>query len=124
MLRGAVFIIAVALAWDIATHWFGWRTAFGLWPVPDGTPWTYQLWSGFVPALTVLSLLGSAIALFRHVNCHVHGCPRVGRFAVAGGQFKVCQRHHPDAAVATRKLTVHHIRAMHLDHHRKGTRSS
>lgn len=53
----------------------------------------YQLWSGFVPALAICSLLASA---WRRVNCHVQGCLRIARYPVDGTDFRVCYRHHPN----------------------------
>lgn len=84
----------------------------GLAPYPDGTPWTYQLWSGFVPALAVLSLFGGVAAHLKLINCHVHRCPRLGRYPVAGGKFKVCAKHspHPD------RPTHEHILCEHARH--------
>lgn len=52
----------------------------------------YQFWSGIAGELT---LLGAAIAVVKHHNCHVRGCWRVGRHSVDGTPYKVCRRHHP-----------------------------
>lgn len=60
----------------------------------------YQLWSGFIPALAVVSLVGGLWSHYKHVNCHVHRCWRVGRYIVRG--YKVCHRHHPDDGVTRR----------------------
>jgi hypothetical protein len=67
----------------------------GTWPVPPGTPWTYQLESGFVPALTVLTLLSAVVGAWRHVNCHQPGCWRSGRHRVNGTPW--CDRHECNA---------------------------
>lgn len=67
----------------------------GVYPVPSGTSAMYQLWSGFIPALAIMSLVGGLWSHFKHINCHVHGCWRVGRYHVAS--YLVCRRHHPDA---------------------------
>lgn len=66
----------------------------GVYPVPSGTSAMYQLWSGFIPALAIVSLLGGAWAHFKHINCHVHHCLRLGRYHV--GNSLLCRRHHPD----------------------------
>lgn len=69
----------------------------GVYPVPSGTSAMYQLWSGFVPALAVLSLAGGVWSHYKHINCQVRGCPRIGRYFAAG--YRVCHRHHPDPQV-------------------------
>jgi hypothetical protein len=61
----------------------------------------YCYWSGFGSVMpwvlfSMGSLFAALVLAFRHVNCHVKGCPRVGRFPLAGGEFKVCGHHHPD----------------------------
>lgn len=65
----------------------------GVYPVPSGTSAMYQLWSGFIPALAIASLVGGLYRHFRHINCHVHRCWRLGRYEA--GPYKVCARHHP-----------------------------
>lgn len=52
----------------------------------------YDFWSGVA---TQLATLGAALTYVRKHNCHVRGCPRVGRHSVDGSPF--CNRHH-DAA--------------------------
>ena len=88
---------------------------FGVYPTPPGTSPMYQLWSGFLPALMVLSLLGSLTAVLRSMNCHVSGCPRIGRYRVAGGRFRVCARHHPDERLHG-TVTHAHVIAAHREH--------
>lgn len=80
-----------ALGWSAAFHPLGWRFAFGDYPVPSGTPWTYQLESGFIPALTVLSLASLLAGAWHHVNCHETRCWRIGRHKVDGTPW--CNRH-------------------------------
>jgi hypothetical protein len=105
----AVFLACVGLM-----AWHPWSAAFaiGVHPYPAGTPWTYQLWSGFIPSLAIVSIIGGIASHFRMINCHVHGCWRMGRFELAGGQFKVCHKHspHPD------KLTHWYILNKHKEH--------
>lgn len=100
--RWLLFPAAALLAWAgtyMAVHPYAARFAIGIWPVPPGTPWSYQLWSGFIPALTVLSLFGGVFSLYWRHTCHVDNCPRLARYPVAGGQFSVCRKHHPDSHV-------------------------
>jgi hypothetical protein len=67
----------------------------GIWPVPDGTPWTYQFLSGFLPALTVVSLVTLVAGAWHHVNCHADRCWRIGKHKVDGTPW--CSRHHEEA---------------------------
>lgn len=59
----------------------------------------YDFVSGVGPMIiTSFAYTGVFIALTRHLNCHVHGCWRPGKYPMANGQFKVCKPHsaHPD----------------------------
>jgi hypothetical protein len=105
--------------------------AFGLWWPYGGQHWLavhtgtvnepgpyYGFWSGFGSDLgeyvIVAGLLSNAALLFRHINCHVKGCPRIGRFELAGGEYKVCGHHHP--GFDTRHPTLDHMWQRHLEH--------
>ena len=79
----------------MAFHPYGDRAAIGTWPVPSGTPWEYQLESGFVPALTVLTLLGALFSMYHVHNCHMDGCWRIGKHRVHGAPW--CSRHEGQA---------------------------
>lgn len=68
----------------------------------------YGFWSGFGSDLGELAIVGGLVTLVRHRNCHVHRCWRLGRHPVAGTQFTVCRRHHPDGHV-----THEHVLAAH-----------
>lgn len=81
----------------------------GIWPTPTGTPLTYQLWSGFIPAVAIIGVI------WPFVNCHVEGCPRYGKYKVEG--FKVCHVHHPDDNVGHRGVSHEHL--LHLHHRRE-----
>jgi hypothetical protein len=94
-LRWLLIPALAMLGWYMSQHPYGDRFAIGTWPVPPGTPWTYQLESGFVPALTVLSLLGTVAGLWHSVNCHKRRCWRIGRHKVDGTPW--CDHHHGEA---------------------------
>lgn len=49
----------------------------------------YGFWSGFGSDI-------GELAIVRRHNCHVKGCPRVGRHPIAGTTWTVCRKHHPD----------------------------
>lgn len=59
----------------------------------DASGPVYLFWSGFAGDL---GIVGAAYALLRKHNCHVKGCPRVGRHQVPGTEWVVCARHHPE----------------------------
>ena len=78
-------------------HWIGGDSA-------NGTP--YLIWSGIVGDA---ALVGAVIAFIRHKNCHVKGCPRLGRHTVQGTDHVVCRKHHPqDTPTAQDVLDDHH----------------
>lgn len=88
-------MLAVA-AWSVVAHPWGWAYAVGVHPYPGPqTPWTYQLESGFIPALAILSLAGGVAGAWRHVNCHESRCPRFGRHKVSGTPW--CDVHVENA---------------------------
>lgn len=53
----------------------------------------YGEWSGFLSDISEFLILGGVIGLYRKHNCHVKGCPRIGKHPV--GQYVVCKKHHP-----------------------------
>lgn len=106
--------VTLAVASVIVFPW-SWAFAVGVHPYPAGTPWTYQLWSGFIPGMTISSVFAGVASHVRLVNCHVHGCPRVGRYPLAGGEFKVCGKHSPHPG----KLTSEYVLARHAAHEQR-----
>jgi hypothetical protein len=109
-----LLVMAGVLTYLIGWHPWGFLYGLGIHPYPQSssTPWTYQLWSGFIPALAIVSIFGGVATHFRAINCHVHYCWRIGRFELANGQFKVCKKHspHPD------KITHEYILRKHREH--------
>lgn len=99
-------IAAVCLLSIPFPHFLLWL--IGIYPAPTGTPPTYQLWSGFVPAAAIVGVI------WPFVNCHVEGCPRYGKYSVEG--FKVCHLHHPSDEVGGRGVTPEHILHLHRKH--------
>jgi hypothetical protein len=77
----------------------------------------YAFTSGPGPMLITAVGLSTIIAgAWHHINCHVDGCMMIGRYPLAGGQYKVCRRHHPDDKVRRKGLTLHHIHEAHRAH--------
>jgi hypothetical protein len=92
--------------WSAVAHPWAWLYAIGLQPYPasSGTPWTYRLRSGFMPALTVLTLLGSVTALYHLHQCTYQGCWRLGKHRINGTPWG---RRHQDSA--GRQATVEQL---------------
>ncbi len=51
----------------------------------------------------LVSWIGSAFLLLRHVNCQKPWCPRLGRHPTADGIHRLCGKHHPDVKGKKRK---------------------
>jgi hypothetical protein len=121
--RKSIWIPAVLLIICVVT---------GLWWAHGGQGWlavktgtrcgstgeSYCYWSGFgsvMPwSLFVLAPLFSLVLLqWRHLNCHEIRCARIGRFPVAGGEFRYCGKHHPDWK-GRRPSRAHVIERMNL----------
>ena len=63
----------------------------------------YAFWSGFGSDLGEVALLGSLIAVFRHRNCHIKVCWRIGK-PVEGSAFLCCHKHHQDQPGVKRNI--------------------
>lgn len=77
----------------------------GAYPVPAGTPPTYQLLSGFIPAAAVIGVI------WPFLNCTVSTCMRYGRYHVDG--LRVCYEHHPDENITRSGVSHEHILRVH-----------
>jgi len=93
---GAAVIAAIVIAFVLEPHWLkdmrGWT---GSVTNSNGTSYDdYQAYSGIIPALAILTLLGAAAQALRHHNCHVKGCLRMGH-PVEGTPYVACHKHHP-----------------------------
>jgi hypothetical protein len=110
---GSAFLAGVLVVWSAVTHWLAWRFGMGIWPVPQGTGWPYQLESGFVPALTILSLLTAIVGTYHLHNCHSARCWRLGKHKISGTPW--CSRHEAEGrAYASGETTLADI-AQRLD---------
>lgn len=56
----------------------------------------YAFWSGIGSDIGEIALIGLLYQNVRKHNCHVKGCPRIGRHHI--GDYIVCRRHHPTDA--------------------------
>jgi hypothetical protein len=125
MSRRHIIYVAVGLAIvALATVWFIYWHGQGFLAVQTGTRCgstgvQYCYWSGFGSVFPwVLLGSGGVLAVLylhaRHINCHQPGCWRVGRFNLAGGEFRVCGKHHP--GWEGKHPTRAHLLARHHEH--------
>lgn len=77
-------------------HWVGLDNS-------SGTP--YLFWSGIFGDMTIF---GGLVALYKHHNCHVKKCPRIGRHPFQ--HYRLCARHHPGVP---KEVTHLHIVKLH-----------
>ena len=106
------FVVAVIVYWTDSAHWFlrytGADAESGTW---------YGFWSGFGGAIPDFLILGSIITVYRHHNCHVKGCLRLGK-PVEGTPYLACPLHHPDHQGSRRSVSSEVIslaRKAHLE---------
>ena len=90
-------------------HWF--LNVSGSHIPPSGSQW-YNWWSGPGSDLGEASILLGILAAYRHHNCHVKGCPRLGR-TVDGTPYLACPRHHPAHHGERRGVSLSNIHEAH-----------
>jgi hypothetical protein len=107
-----IFLVFVIIFWADSAHWFlrytGADAESGTW---------YGFWSGFGGAIPDFLILGSIITVYRHHNCHVKGCLRLGK-PVEGTPYLACPAHHPAHEGVKRSVSEEVIRLAqkaHLD---------
>lgn len=73
----------------------------------------YAYWSGFGSVFPwSLGILAGLAAAYRHHNCHVAGCLRLGK-PVEGTPYLACPRHHPSHHGHRRGVALELIHAAH-----------
>jgi hypothetical protein len=90
-------------------HWFEVHTG----TVNESGPY-YGFWSGFGSDIGEATLVVGVWAAWRHHNCHVKGCARLGR-PVDGTPYVACPRHHPAHQGSKRNISQATITAAHRD---------
>jgi hypothetical protein len=105
-----VVVLAVIFAiWhDFYFHWFEVHTG----TVQESGPY-YGFWSGFGSDIGEATLIVGVGAAWRHHNCHVKGCARLGR-PVAGTPYIACPKHHPEHQGYKRGVSRETIHGAHL----------
>lgn len=107
-----VLVVAMALfVWDRVPvqHWLAIHTGTDF----ESGPY-YGFWSGFGSDLGEATIVVGIITAYRHHNCHVAGCPRLGQ-PVAGTPYRACPRHHPAHEGTKRGVSVATIHAAHKE---------
>ena len=72
-------------------HFVQW---FDYWAgLTDAADRPYLFWSGIGSDIGEITLLGAIIAAYRHKNCNVKGCWRIGHIDPEHGH-PACRKHH------------------------------
>ena len=50
----------------------------------------------WVELASTITLIAFVVGVYKHLECHVGGCHRLGRFV--HGRYKLCRVHHPERA--------------------------
>jgi hypothetical protein len=87
--------------------------------VDNGLPYGTWNWYNFLSGsgsdigeLTVAGALAAGLyGWYKRNNCHAPGCPRIGIHHMAGGEFRVCRRHHHVPVI-----TLEHIHQAHREY--------
>jgi hypothetical protein len=104
------FFILLGLYWSDSASWFLKYTGADA----ESATW-YGFWSGFGGAIPDFLILGSIITVYRHHNCHVKGCVRLGK-PVDGTPYLACPLHHPAHEGSKRSVSLDVIRLAHKAH--------
>lgn len=108
----AAVVAIVLICWGLWYH--GMDHGIG---IDTQTSLEYAYFSGFGAWLSsTLGLSSIVAAVVLHLNCHAPQCPRVGRYPIAGGQYKVCRRHHPDPEIREGRAILAHMHHKHREH--------
>lgn len=119
-LRYVLLLLAGGLAVWIGLYPSDWQNWLGFSKAAYFTNGqNYAFASGIGPMLlTTLGMSTIISTMFRSLNCHVSGCPRLVKHKIANGEYGVCRKHwheingHP----ADHKFTVEHLRTHHHAH--------
>ena len=110
---GALAVVVVAVAVVLGVwhtfyfHWFEVHTGTN-----TGSGVYYAFWSGFGSDIGEATIFVGIVATWRHHNCHVKGCARLGRL-VPGTPYLACPKHHPDHQGFKRGVSLAELRGAH-----------
>lgn len=103
-------VVLVICYWSDSAHWFLRYTGAD----QEGGTW-YGFWSGFGGSIPDFLILGSIVTVYRHHNCHVKGCLRLGK-PVDGTPYLACPVHHPAHEGTRRSVSSEVINLAHRAH--------
>lgn len=66
----------------------------------------------WVELATVITLVAFVAGAYKHLECHVGGCHKLGRFT--HGHYKVCRVHHPNVP-SDGRINAGHIASLRKD---------
>ncbi len=109
VLVSAFLVVGVVLGvWrNFYFHWFEVHSG----TINEAGPY-YAFWSGFGSDLGEATIVVGIVATWRHHNCHVKGCARLGR-RVDGTPYLACPRHHPDHQGVKRSVPLEELLGAH-----------
>jgi hypothetical protein len=76
-----------------------------------------SFWGGFGSDIPEFAIF---VVLWRKINCHAKGCPRIGLHKVDGTPYVTCRKHHPVHAGSV-PATAAQIAQAHADAHATGS---
>jgi hypothetical protein len=110
LVLGAVALVLMIANWSAVATWFLKFTG-----ADDSSSTWYGFWSGFGGSIPDFLILGSIITVYRHHNCHVAGCLRLGK-QVDGTPYLACPIHHPAHDGEHRSVSQEVINLAHRKH--------
>ncbi len=106
-------VAVVVLAVLAGLHWHDTQAWFLRYTGANNEPGTwYGFWSGFGGSIPDFLIVGSIVTVYRHHNCHVRGCLRLGK-PVEGTPYLACSIHHPAHEGHRRSVSLDVIRRAH-----------
>jgi hypothetical protein len=106
-----LIIVAISLAlafWHVSIlAWLAYHTGV---TSPTNTYTTF--WGNFGSDLGEVTLLAALVGGYRHHNCHVKGCLRLGR-PVEGTPYVACPKHHPEHEGKKRAISLEVLHRAH-----------
>lgn len=114
-----LFCGVLVFQWNVTHFHLGYWLQVHTGTIQEAGPY-YGFFSGFGSDLgeyVIVSSVGTAVIVaLRKNNCHHDGCPWLGRYHIADGHYRVCRKHHPDAAVRAKHVDMEHIIHIHRKH--------
>ena len=112
----AVVLVVIGLALLIAVHvaaFQHWAAVHSGTDIPNGQYSVYyNFWSGIGSDLGEITLVTGLIlgilGFYKHHNCHVEKCRRLGR-PVPGTPMVACWEHHPEHTHHKRNVPLEHL---------------